>query len=57
MFTPFETLLVIQHCEKRLDVKFSKEEIETGILKGVLTEADYDIIKIVSSSTYIFREF
>ena len=52
-FTPFEVLLEIEQCEKRLNHKFSPEEIENGCLKDVLIEVDYDILKAVS--TYLLN--
>ena len=42
-----EVLAVIESIQKRVGRKFSPEEIETGILKDLITDADYDIIQMV----------
>ena len=42
-----EVLAVIESIQKRVGCKFSPEEIETGILKVLITDADYDIIRVV----------
>ena len=39
-----EVLAVIKSIQKRVGSKFSPEEIESGILKDLITETDYDII-------------
>ena len=54
-YTPLEVLLVIEQCQKRLQRVFTPEEIESGILKGLLIESDYDIITAVS--TYLLKVF
>ena len=41
-FTPLEVI------QKRLDRKFSAEEIERGVLKDILIEEDYDLTRVVS---------
>ena len=46
-FTPMEVLAVIESIQKRVGGKFSPEEIESGILKDLITETDYDIIRVV----------
>ena len=38
---------MIESVQKRVGRKFSPEEIETGILKDLITNADYDIIRVV----------
>ena len=38
---------MIESVQKRVGRKFSPEEIETGILKDLITDADYDIIRVV----------
>ena len=38
---------MIESIQKRVGRKFSPEEIETGILKDLITNADYDIIRVV----------
>ena len=38
-----------QACTKRLGKEFSPTEIENGVLKDLITEADYDIITVVST--------
>ena len=40
-----EVLAVIESIQKWVGRKFSPEEIETGILKDLITDADYDIIR------------
>ena len=47
-FTPLEVLAIIEGVQKRLDKKFTAEEIEQGILKDVLTEEDYNLTRVVS---------
>ena len=42
-----EVLAVIESVQKRVGRKFSPEEIETGVLKDLITNADYDIIRVV----------
>ena len=42
-------LAIIEHVQKRLKKTFSDEEIQSGILKDLITEEDYDIIKVVST--------
>ena len=42
-----EVLAVIESIQKQVGRKFSPEEIETGILKDLITDADYDIIRVV----------
>ena len=42
-----EVLAVIESIQKWVGRKFSPEEIETGILKDLITDADYDIIRMV----------
>ena len=42
-----EVLAVIESVQKRVGRKFSPEEIETGVLKDLITDADYDIIRVV----------
>ena len=41
-FTPLEVLAIIG-VQKRLDKKFTAEEIERGVLKDVLIDNDYDL--------------
>ena len=38
---------MIESVQKRVGRKFSPEEIETGVLKDLITDADYDIIRVV----------
>ena len=47
-FTPLEVLAVIEGVELRTGKKFTPEEIEGGILEDILTEADYDVLRVVS---------
>ena len=42
-----EVLAVIKSIQKWVGRKFSPEEIETGILKDLITDVDYDIIRVV----------
>ena len=41
-------LAVIEGVELRIGKKFTLEEIEGGILEDILTEADYDVLRVVS---------
>ena len=43
-----EVLAVIEGVELRTGKKFTPEEIEGGILENILTEADYDVLRVVS---------
>ena len=47
-FTPLEVLIVIEGIQKRLDRQFTLEEIENGILKDLIIEEDYDLIRVVT---------
>ena len=40
--------MVIEACQKRTGRKFNATEIEAGILKDLLIEEDYNIIKQVN---------
>ena len=40
---------MIEHVQKHLKHEFTLEEIEAGALKDLITEEDYDIIKVVST--------
>ena len=46
---PLETLAIIKHVQCRLNRTFTPAEIEAGILKDLITDEDYDIIKVVST--------
>ena len=46
---PLETLAIIEHVQHRLDRTFTPAEIEASILKDLITDEDYDIIKVVST--------
>ena len=48
-FTSLEVLAIIEGVQKRLDKKFTVEEIEQGVLKDVLIDEDYDLTRVVSS--------
>ena len=52
-YTALEVLLVIEQCQKRLQRVFTPEEIEAGVLKELLMEANYDIVTAVS--TYLSK--
>ena len=41
-------LAIIEGVQKRLGKKFTAEEIEQGVLKDVLTNDDYDLVRVVS---------
>ena len=43
-----EVLAIIEGVQKRLDKKFTAEEIERGVLKDVLIDDDYDLARVVS---------
>ena len=47
-FTPLEVLVVIEGIQKCLDRQFTPEEIENGILKDLIVEEDYDLIRVVT---------
>ena len=47
-FTPLEVLIVIEGIQKHLDRQFTPEEIENGILKDLIIEEDYDLIRVVT---------
>ena len=49
-FTPLEVLAIIEGVKKRLDKKFTTEEIERGVLKDILIDDDYDLVRVVSFS-------
>ena len=49
-----EVLAVIESIQKWVGRKFSPEEIETGILKDLITDADYDIIRVVRIFNALF---
>ena len=40
---------VLLNIERRLGRKFTREEIESGVLKDLLIEEDYKIEKVASS--------
>ena len=48
-YTPLEVLAIIEHMQKHLNRVFSDEEIQSGILKNLLTEDDYHIVKVVNT--------
>ena len=45
---PLEVLAILEGVQKRLDKKFTAEEIERGVLKDVLIDDDYDLARVVS---------
>ena len=45
---PLEVLAILEGVQKCLQCTFSAEEIESGILEGLLIESDYDVIRVVS---------
>ena len=47
-FTPLEVLAIIEGVQKRLDRKFTTEEIEQGVLKDVIIDDDYNLVRVVS---------
>ena len=49
-FTLLEVLAIIEGVRKRLDKKFTVEEIECRVLKDVLIDEDYDLTRVVSFS-------
>ena len=48
-FTASDAVKVLLNIERRLGRKFSRDEIESGVLKDLLIEEDYKIEKVVSS--------
>ena len=47
-FTPLEVLAIVEGVQKRLGKKFTAEEIEQGVLKDVIIDDDYDLVRVVS---------
>ena len=47
-FTPLEVLTIIEGVQKRLAKKFTAEEIAQGVLKDVIIDDDYDLVRVVS---------
>lgn len=45
---PLKVLAILEGVQKRLQHTFLAEEIESGILEGLLIESDYDMIRVVS---------
>ena len=45
---PLEVLVVIEGVQKCLKRTFTLEEIENGILKDLIIEEDYDLIRVVT---------
>ena len=45
---PLEVLAILEGVQKCLQHTFLAEEIESGILEGLLIETDYDVIRVVS---------
>ena len=51
-FTPLEVLAVIEGIQLRLKRTFTAEEIESGVLKGLIEESDYDVLRVVSKCAF-----
>ena len=51
-FTPLEVLAIIEGVQKRLGKKFTAEQIEQGVLKDILVDEDYDLIRVVSTAKH-----
>ena len=56
-FTPLEVLAVIEGVQKRIGRTFTREQIESGILKDIITDEDYDVIRVVSRSNIASLRF
>ena len=52
-FAPLKVLAIIG-VQKRLGKKFTTEEIEQGVLKDVIIDDDYDLVRV--ASLYIFTQ-
>ena len=46
-----EVLAVIEGVQKCLKRTFTCDEIESGILKDLVTDEDYDLVRVVSRAT------
>ena len=51
-FTPLEVLAVIEGIQLRLKCTFTAEEIESGVLEGLIEESDYDVLHVVSKCAF-----
>ena len=47
-YTPLEVLAIIEGVQLRTGRQFTPEEIEGGVLEDILTEDDYDVLRVVS---------
>ena len=56
-FTPLEVLAVIEGVQKRTGKTFTREQIESGVLKDFITDEDYDLIRVVSRSSIASSRF
>ena len=56
-FTPLKVLAVIEGVQKRTGKTFTREQIESGILKDIITNEDYDVIRVVSRSNIASLRF
>ena len=56
-FTPLEVLAVIEGVQKRTGKTFTREQIESGVLKDIITDEDYDLICVVSRSSIASLRF
>ena len=56
-FTPLEVLAVIEGVQKRTGKTFTREQIESGVLKDIITDEDYDLIRVVSRSNIASLRF
>ena len=43
---------MIEGVQKRIGKTFTRDQIESGILKDVISDEDYDIIRVVSRSSF-----
>ena len=51
-----EVLAGIESIQKRVGHKFSPEEIEIGVIKDLITDTDYDIIRVVRIFDALFTQ-
>ena len=48
---------MIEGVQKRTGKTFTREQIESGILKDIITDEDYDLIRVVSRSNIASLRF
>ena len=48
---------MIEGIQKRTGKTFTREQIESGVLKDIITDEDYDLIRVVSRSNIASLRF